>query len=565
MKRIITYMLAGASLLPMASCSDFLDTVPHNALAPSNTWKTEDDAHKFLIGCLDGWFSTGDIFFGDCLADFGYNNFPWDNWQFIANGTISPGEEDVKDYYQFGRIRRCNDFLANIEKVSFADESKKNDMKAQVMTIRAFKYFNMNWVYGGVPIIDSYASREEAMVPRNTEEEVNKFIEDELDKAIPMFQADRTEKNGYLDRATALTIKMRHALYYEKWDRAKSAAAEIMKMGFGLHPDYAELFSLKGRGSNEIIHAAPRIVGEYDEGLEYLYNNGVGGWSSSVPTKNLVDAYETINGLTKEEDPAYDATHPFANRDPRLYATIIYPGADFSWKGAPAKILNTLDMNLRDENGDYVLNSEGKNEKNPNYPTFTSNSSKSGLTWGKYLLNPSQYGSDMWSTDCSPILFRYAEVLLSWCEAENEQNGPSVEVYGYLNQIRNRAGMPSVDEGKYGTKETLRELIRRERGVEMAGEGLRRPDILRWKDASGKMLAEKLLNGNLIRFKGTIDYKESDPTKRAVIDTNVDLGDEKQLKEVLIENRVFEPKFRYLPIPQNAMDKNNKLEQWHGW
>lgn len=55
MKRIITYMMAGVSLLATSSCSDFLDTVPYDALAPSNTWKTEDDAAKFLTGCYDGW------------------------------------------------------------------------------------------------------------------------------------------------------------------------------------------------------------------------------------------------------------------------------------------------------------------------------------------------------------------------------------------------------------------------------------------------------------------------------------------------------------------------------
>lgn len=64
-------------------------------------------------------------------------------------------------------------------------------MMAQVKVIRAYDYFNKNWQYGGVPIIDSYTSREEAIVPRNTEAEVNKFIEDELDAAIPMFWKTR--------------------------------------------------------------------------------------------------------------------------------------------------------------------------------------------------------------------------------------------------------------------------------------------------------------------------------------------------------------------------------------
>ncbi len=110
MKRIITYMMAGVSLLATSSCSDFLDTVPYDALAPSNTWKTEDDAAKFLTGCYDGWIDEKGIFYWDCASDFGYSNFLWDNYQSIGNGTMAAGLKEVADYYNFGKIRSCNDF-----------------------------------------------------------------------------------------------------------------------------------------------------------------------------------------------------------------------------------------------------------------------------------------------------------------------------------------------------------------------------------------------------------------------------------------------------------------------
>ena len=101
----------------------------------------------------------------------------------------------------------------------------------------------------------------------------------------------------------------------------------------------------------------------------------------------------------------------------------------------------------------------------------------------------------------------------------------------------------------------MRELIRRERSVELAGEGLRRADILRWKDENGKMVAEKVLNGELKRMAGTVNYKESDPYKRATI-TGTD---------IFIENRSFTVNNRYLPIPQDAIDKNPKLKQNTGY
>ena len=549
MKRIFTYMMAGVSLLATTSCSDFLNTAPYDALAPSNTWKTEGDAEKFLIGCYDGWIDESGILYWDCASDFDYSNFLWDHYQSIGNGTRTAGLKEVSDHYTFSKIRQCNDFLTNIANVPFADEAKKNDMIAQVKVMRAYDYFDKNWQYGGVPIIDSYSSREEAQVPRNTEAEVNKFIEDELDAAIPMFLEDKASKAGYIDRATALAIKMRHALYYGKYERAKEAARIIMDMGkFDLEEDYGRLFRLEGQDSKEIIAAVQHMETYYGNMFPAIMaNNEDGGWSSMVPTWNLVNAYEMDNGLTKEEaGDYYDPKHPFANRDPRLAMSIAFPGMDWIRDDGTTKVLNTL-------NDSIVI--DNKKVLNLNYSTASNNSSKTGLTWNKYVYPLNQF-ADMWDTGMNTILFRYAEVLLSYVEAENELNGPSEDVYGKLNQIRNRAGMPIVDRAKYGTQEKLRELIRRERSVEMAGEGLRRADILRWKDAEGKMLAETLMNGELRCPGGTIDYTETNPYKRAVI-----IPDSVQL----VESRGFSTHNRYLPIPQKYRDLNDKLEQNPGY
>ena len=268
-----------------------------------------------------------------------------------------------------------------------------------------------------------------------------------------------------------------------------------------------------------------------------MYNNGDGGWSSIVPTQNLVDMYEMDNGLTIDEvGDYYDPEHPFANRDPRLAMTIVFPGQD--WNG---RVYNTLD-------------SEVDGSTNADYPSSADNASKTALTWYKYLGPFSQY-SNIWATNACPIVFRYAEVLLTYAEAENELNGPSATVYDLLDQIRLRAGHVEIDRSKYSTQATLRELIRRERTIELAGEGLRRADILRWKDDSGKMLAETVLNGSLTRITGTVDQNGSDPYTRATI-TGTD---------ELIETRSFKTTNRYLPIPQTAIDANPNLVQNEGY
>lgn len=543
MKRLLVYMLAGVSVLGMTSCSDFLDTVPHDALSPATTWQTEDDAQKFLVGCYDGWADANEILYLDCGSDFGYNNFQWESWKTIGNGSMSAANE-VYNLYSFSMIRRCNTFLENIDKVEFSDESVKNDMIGQVRTIRAYQYFDKNWWYGGVPIIENYETAEEAQVARKTEEEVKQFIYDELDAAIPLLN-ETPKSRGYIAKGTALAIKMRSALYYGDYERAKEAAQAIMDLKqYELDPDYANIFTVAGQGSKEIIASV-----QYIENLKTLYTigqmypNADGGWSSIVPTQNLVDTYEMDNGLTKEEaGDYYDPAHPFAHRDPRMAMTIIFPGQD--WNG---RIFNTLDKQI-------VNAATGAEETNGDYPANADNASKTALSWNKYLGPKSQY-ADMWSTNACPIVFRYAEVLLTYAEAENELNGPSAKVYDLLNQIRNRVGMPDVDQSKYGTQSSLRELIRRERSVELAGEGLRRADILRWKDANGKMVAETVLNGPLTRIIGTVDHSGTDPYTRATI-TRTD---------ELIENRSFAVHNRYFPMAQSDMDANPNLKQNPGY
>lgn len=547
MKRFKNYIVLGMAALLGTSCSDFLDVTPKDALSPSTTWQTETDAEKFAIGCYDGWEDGGQLLYFDCGSDFGYNNFSWEGYRPWGDGTLSASNTGAS-LYSFTTIRRCNTFLDNVEAIPFSDENVKNDLMAQVRFIRAYQYFKMNWWYGGVPIIDNYESAEEAQVPRNTEEEVRTFVEQELDAITPMLNNAPAER-GRAAKGAALALRMREALYYEDWATAKDRAQQIIDLGlYSLDPSYTNLFSNAGKDSPEIIMAVQYINNLKGLGvIGQMYNNGNGGWSSIVPTHNLLDTYEMENGMTIDEaGSGYDPVHPFANRDPRMAMSICFPGQDYVKADGTSGIFNTLDRQI-----------DGAN--NLDYMTMADNTSRTGLTWNKYLAPITQY-SNIWDTDACPIVFRYAEVLLSWAEAENELNGPSAEVYNKLNQIRARVGMPEVDQAKYGTQATLRELIRRERGVELAGEGLRRADIVRWKDASGKMVAETVLNGTLERKVGTVSMDASvDPEMRATIDVNA------SSTEKFIETRKFATYNRYFPIPQTSMDKNPQLTQNDGY
>lgn len=538
----------------MASCSDFLDTLPSDALTPETTWKTEQDAQKFLIGCYDGWEKGEELLYMDCASDFGYNNFQWEGYKDFGNGTLSQANPGT-NFYDYTIIRRCNTLLENIDKIAFSDEKVKKDLIAQARVIRAYRYFKMNWLYGGVAQIGNYGSAQEAQVERATEAQIREFIHTELDECT----SDLSEKpaaRGRIAQGAALAIRMREALYYGDWQVAKEKAQAIIdlsKKNGNLYElekgadGYSRLFQVAGQDSKEIILAVQYINSTKPLGvIGQMYNNGDGGWSSIVPTYQLIDTYEMKSGLTiTESGSGYDPAHPFKNRDPRLALTVIYPGADYIKADGTKAVFNTLDKTV-------------DGSANANFMTAADNASKTGLTWNKYLGPITQY-ADIWKSNACPIVFRYAEVLLTWAEAENELNGPSEDVYAKIDEVRTRVGMPKVDRNKYNSKETLRELIWRERGVEFAGEGIRRADILRWKTSDGKMLAEKVLNVTLERRVGTVDMKGSDPESRATIKQDASAADKK------IEDRKFEKKNRYFPFGQEVLDKNPKLTQNEGY
>ena len=426
----------------------------------------------------------------------------------------------------------------------FADEADRKNMIAQVRVIRAWEYLVINYWFGGIPLITKPTpTAEDAQVPRASEKEVYEFISKELAEAIPDLP-DKPSEKGRIAKGTALAIQMRAHLYYGDWKGARDAANAIRNLDlYDLEPDFIKLFSLEGQDSKEIIYADQHIEDYYAFGdVVRLYNNGDGGWASFVPTQNLVDMFEMNNGLMPDEEGSgYDPTHPFANRDPRLYNTIIYPGRD--WEGKSGKrIINTLDKQIN-----------GKN--NNDYYEAATNASATGLLYAKYTLpSINQYSGNLRNDRLCPILFRYAEVLLTIAECNIELNENLKEAFDLIDALRQRGGQIPVDRAKYNTQEKMRELIRRERTIELAGEGLRRQDILRWKDKNGKMIAETVMNGELKRMIGTVNYEESDPTKRAVISS---MGK--------IEDRKFESYMRYWPIPQAQMEKNPQLVQNIGY
>jgi hypothetical protein len=251
-----------------------------------------------------------------------------------------------------------------------------------------------------------------------------------------------------------------------------------------------------------------------------LMSAGLNGLVVTIPTQSIVDAYETLQGKTLEEMPAdsveFYQRNPVFNRDPRLSHSIMVPGDSLSFKE-----FNYYFHPFDSKSPDYI--------KKPN-------TSRSGYILKKFS-DPLDRG-DPYSGKLDYMVIRYAEILLNYIEALVESGDyANPDIVKYLNEIRERADMPPVDETKYNTQDKLRELYRRERRIELVFEGQRWWDIRRWG------IGEDVI-------KGTV-YGAYNPSTGA---------------HILLDNNSYEvPKNDQCPIYIEEITANPNLLQNEGW
>jgi len=509
------------------ACDDsFLETAPNDALSPSTFWKSKQDLDLALTGCYNGFEDGGSLMYRDSGSDNAYNNFPWEGWTVIGNGKLSPADPGAS-YYGFGTINRCNEFLENADNATAVSVEDIAVYKAQVRFIRAYNYYLLTTNYGDVPLIrENFATPEEAKVPRDSQEVIRTFIEDELTAVIAILPESYSGAEfGKATKGAAQALLMRYYLYFKDYDNALTTANSIT--GYSLNPTFDGLFDPANEQNSEVILSVQHTPDLYQIDFTPFLPNGIGGWSSVVPTQSLVDAFEMADGKTIQEAELageYDPANPFVNRDPRLRASVVYPGQVFA---------NKVYSSIEEGSDDYYNKAD--------------NASKTGYNFKKYTifmdLDP---GSPYWNMGNDVFIFRYAEVLLTIAEAKLELGQIDNELYDALDAVRLRAGMPAVDRIKYADEASLRKLVRNERRVEFAMEGLRRDDIIRWN------IATDVLKGDLMGTKRGTVLETMQPNG----DHNVSLT----LPSNFIENREFQaPKNNLLPIPQSAIDKNPNL------
>ncbi len=397
--------------------------------------------------------------------------------------------------HTYERVRKTNLFLASIGGVN-GDESLKNMYKAEARFLRAFFYAELVKRFGGVILRTEVTDDYKALLEdkRATFEECVNWIVNELDESAAVLP--QTRPNAELGRATkgaCYAVKSRLLLfaasplfntndpvlpsytpvqYYgnydiERWKKAADACKQVMDLGYSIYignfaADTASVQNYYQRYrhifftvSNETIWLSNPVL-NWGGAPVFWYNRSANGANWVNPTLELAEQFEMLNGkLPNEAGSGYDFQNPGISRDPRFKANIQYPGSSYPqyafepWIGGAASHLE---------------------------------SQKTGMCMQKYLdedFNPGKQGLTV-TPNCVQ-LFRYTEILLNYAEAMNEYSGPSAEVYGAVNAVRARVGMPALPAGL--TQPAMREKIVHERRVELAFEDFRFFDVRRWRIA----------------------------------------------------------------------------------
>jgi hypothetical protein len=529
------------------SCTGELEETPLTTPSSETFLSDANEIQKALVGAQSPLTLQMDqvpfnIYF-DCGSDIGAERdvTPDKLYSDPSSGSLS----DIW-LSMYRGISRCNFILDNINRAKDeVSEDLINRYSAEAKTLRAYYYHVLFSLFGGVPIIDHVQSLDEAYVSRETADKTVDFIIRTCKEAVPYLQEENEPNTMAITKGLAWSIIARTALFSGRWQEAIDACQNIMKMEgsqYILDPSYADLTTVKGKTSKEIIWA---IQYDQDDIPQYMpkkfESRLAGGYCNKMPVQALVDSYECTDGLPIDKSPLYDPQHPWNNRDPRLGYTVALPGSIYM-----GYQFETNKDSLWCWDYHYTPAIRRSNlDATHTYAVF------SGYCWRKYV-DESEWRTDG-ASSINAIVFRYAEILLIYAEAKIELNSIDQSVYDAINKVRNRVGMPNIAPNE--TQQQLRASVRKERKYELAGEGLRLFDIRRWK------IADRLMNGPCY---GRIPcgYPHSAP----VIDEygNPDYTNfaEKNQFGIKLGTRSFDPSKNYLsPIPTAEIMINPNLKQ----
>ena len=556
--RYVFVSMAVGSAFTLCSCNDFLDREEDSFIDKTATFDSYNRTKQYLtyaysllpegLNRFSGGALLGAATDDACFAIESSNIQQFNNgsWNALSN------PDNVWDRY-FAGIAKCCTLLENSNHINLdisrLDPAKRVEYENNLKDIRMWRaeahflraYFNFELLkrYGPIPIIKSTLdiNKDYSDTPRPTMKEVVEFIANDCDMAADSLELtpwrNMNDAFGRATKGAALALKSRLLLYAASplyvdfgdideankpsdatlWKAAADAAKAVIDLNqYALAPAYDDLFK------NDFQNKEYIFVRRYPSNSDFEKSNfpvSYGGKGGTNPSQNLIDDYEMLDGTAFDWNDPVKAAHPFENRDERLLATVLMNGVLFK--------------------GKRIATYPGGADAMPN-----PNATKTGYYLRKFLNENVNIQTGGGSDGHVVPLFRLAEIYLNYAEALNEYDPTNPDIAVYLNKIRERVSLPDVPSGL--TQEQMRTLIHHERRVELAFEEHRFWDVRRWKVASSTLGA---------------------PVKGVKI-TQDDAGNF-TYSPVQVEQRVFQPKMYWYPIPQSEVLKLHHWEQNKGW
>ncbi|QNL49370.1 RagB/SusD family nutrient uptake outer membrane protein [Olivibacter sp. SDN3] len=544
MKVTKTYKTGITALLLLAALSGCkkLDLLPENSFTELNYWTSEAKVNSILNTAYSQMSNSDYFFSNEGLSDNAFSGRgDFNGSTSIAAGTYDPALGRIKSEWQFHYegIKTCNLIIENIDQVPM-DEGIKNRMRAEARFIRALKHFQLMTWFGDIPLLRTDPTREEALeVSRSPKAEALDFILGELEEIVPMLPTNTSYADadkGRITRGAVIALKARVYLYENRWQDVATTCERLIQTdengSYQLFPNYEGLFLPQNQNNSEVILDI-QYVPEFRvwTNMFDLAPISVGARLNNLaPTQELVDSYRMLNGKAiNENESGYNEDDPYTNRDPRMAFTIVHHLHEWRRPDGSTQTIYT-------KPGSTPTGANSSDEYAPGTV-----SSPTGYYLRKYY-DPT-HGPNF-RAGLNLILIRYADILLMYAEARNELAQLNQDEWDQsIRALRTRSGFTAEEALAYQpnwTQEDIRQIIRNERRVELAMEGLRIFDIRRWQTA------EEVLNG-------WVHGAKFGPT-------NEDNG------YIRANFRTFDPNRHYLwPIPRDERNLNNNLTQNPGW
>ena len=452
--KFIYVLAACAGLLGSTACTD-LDSNVYSAYNTSIFPQNEEDVNALLVGGVyapfrsdrfEGLFCTsnrGVQIYNDMCTDLG--NCRWTDvyWFDLINVNFNTNQvEGAPLIYRnnISCLSRMSNIIKTIKQMNIISEDNKNKLLAQAYCGRGWLAYILYDMFGRIQIPTEESLNnpaENIIVPRSTDEETVKYIEDNLleaikylPKTIPYGNADY----GRFTAGAAYTILMHLYMHEQRWAEAVEVGNELMKPDYGyqLVPDYKDIFTLENEGNKETIWACTE-----DHGINIqLWLSEV--LPSTYPTKN--PKIQKWNGYRIP----WQFYHSYEQGDRRLLTICAKYTSNSGLVYSEAYPRGTLDL---------------------------------GALPIKYGEDPEDTGS---GSSIDYIVLRYADVLTLQAEAlARKANSVTQEAVDLLNMVRQRAGIPTYKVGDFGSLESFLDAVLTERGHELYFEGWRRSDLIR--------------------------------------------------------------------------------------